>query len=384
MSTPLNPLKRATDSADRSCRSISPPPIRRKFRPDPDSDTHHVDSHTAQPRPQPQSICIFSWNVNGIGPLLQRHLSFHPSTSQALSPLRLFLQRHQWPQFLCLQEVKIANNDIPTQRSLQSAANYGALSNEHTYTTFFSLPTDKYNATGFGGKVYGVATLVRDDSVPNVNMTWTPAWSLEGRLLIHEMTDGMVVINGYWVNGTSNPYRNPTSGAIQGTRHDYKREFHRRLLEHVVRFQTHNKHVVLVGDMNIARSRLDGYPNLRTTPIQHVKNRADFNDKFFNSEVGMRGVDVFRHVKGDQPKYTYHPRGNKSWGHSCDRVDLIIVSESMIDAVVDTDICDSATERGHSDHVPLWVSIDPSRIRTCRPPTTATVMEQIEQQVTAR
>lgn len=92
----------------------------------------------------------------------------------------------------------------------------------------------------------------------------------------------------------------------------------------------------------------------------------------------MRGVDVFRHIKGEQRKYTYHPRG-RVWGESCDRVDLIIVSHSMIDAVVDTDICDSAAERGHSDHVPLWVSIDPSKIKTSKPPKQAAVVEQAEE-----
>jgi exonuclease III len=98
--------------------------------------------------------------------------------------------------------------------------------------------------------------------------------------------------------------------------------------------------------------------------VQHVKNRADFNDKFFTNPKGMCGIDVFRHMHGIQKKFTYHSRG-RAWGESCDRVDLIIVSRSLVedvDAVVATDICDSAMERGHSDHVPLWISLDVSKL----------------------
>ncbi|KAK5251992.1 hypothetical protein LTR40_011317, partial [Exophiala xenobiotica] len=96
----------------------------------------------------------------------------------------------------------------------------------------------------------------------------------------------------------------------------------------------------------------------------HVKNRADFNAKFFVDENGMRGIDIFRHVHHDSRKYTYYPRGGQ-WGDSCDRVDLIIVSRSLIDqvdAIDGTDICDNALDRGHSDHVPLWVSLVMSKL----------------------
>ena len=346
-------LKRSLSSTD---RSISPPALRRKVtRLDEDQHVANTWSSTAD------QARIFSRNVNGVLPLLQKQLSFDPGS---LSPLRSFLKRHKWPQLLCLQEVKISLEDIATQRALQHAANQAQAAGEPTYTAEFSLPRDKYNARGFGGKVHGVASLIRDDFASTIRVTYRPDWDLEGRVLIHEHEAGLVIINGYWVNGTSNPYRDPNTGIVAGTRHDHKLRFHQYMLEEVLRLESGGRHVILIGDMNIARAQIDGHPNLRTSPVQHVKNRADFNSKFFNDEKGMRGVDVFRHLNGDSKKFTYHPRG-RTWGESCDRVDLIIVSHSLmndLDAVIGTDICDSALERGHSDHVPLWISIELSRL----------------------
>ncbi|OAP59190.1 exodeoxyribonuclease III [Fonsecaea erecta] len=338
-------------------RSISPPALRRKVSHAAEDDTHVARTWLANP----DHVRIFSWNVNGVGPLLQKPLSFDPGS---LSPLRSFLKRHRWPQLLCLQEVKISAKDVATQRHLHQAANHGHAAGEPTYTVHFSLPRDKYNATGFGGKVHGVASFLRDDFASGVRITQRPGWDLEGRVLIHEHEVGLVIINGYWVNGTSNPYRDPATGQISGTRHDHKLRFHQHMLEEVLQHEAEGRHVILIGDMNIARSRIDGHPNLRTSPRQHVENRADFNAKFFDEANGMRGNDIFRHMHGNTKKFTYHPRGI-AWGASCDRVDLIIVSHSLVDdldAVTGTDILDSAPERGHSDHVPIWISVDIAKL----------------------
>lgn len=349
-------LKRASSTTD---RSISPPALRRKL-------THSAE-HVAIPTRPPCATSdadagahlfrVFSWNVNGIGPLLQKHLAFQ---SGSACPLRSFLKRHHWPQFLCLQEVKISKKDTATQRALERAANERHAPTESTYTAHFSLPRDRYNATGFGGKVHGVATLIRDDVATAMPVTTRrPDWDLEGRVLIHELGGRVAIINGYWVNGTSNPYRDPGSGNVSGTRHDHKLRFHQWMLEEALQLEATGHHVVLVGDMNIARSRIDGHPNLRTSPVQHVKNRADFDAKFITASDGMRGIDVFRYLHGEEEKYTYYPRRG-TWGQSCDRVDLIIISRSCIETaggVVRADIFDSPSERGHSDHVPLSVSL---------------------------
>lgn len=345
-------------------RSVSPPAVRRKIEPEHVSDVTvqtHVPAHSET---DTSRLTIFSWNVNGVGPFFQPQLQFASNSSTSSGPLRAVLRRHNWPQIFGLQEVKIRNTDKVTQRRLALAANNGADTGEPLYEAIFNLPRDKYNATGWGGRVHGVASLVRSDFVQEITTTRHPDWDLEGRFLIHELGCGLVVFNGYWINGTSAPYRSSQTGLPNGDRHDLKLRYHTRVLEEVLRYEARDYHVVLVGDMNVARDHIDGHPNLRVNPIQHVHNREDFNNKFFNDPNGMRGIDVFRHLHGKQRKYTYHNR-NRGWGESADRVDLIIASRGLIEtrkAVITCDICDTQEDAGHSDHVPLFITLDMSKL----------------------
>jgi exonuclease III len=193
-------------------------------------------------------------------------------------------------------------------------------------------------------------------------------WDLEGRVLITDFPNWkLAVVNGYWVNGTTMPYRSTSTGAVIGTRHDRKREFHAQMLATVKEYEAKDWHVVLIGDMNVAPSLIDGYPNLRGG-VEHVRNRRDFNEKFLSGEDGMRGVDTFRHFHGGTRKYSYHGEAKERWGESCDRVDLGIVSRSLVEgkgrgALVGADIWESVVERGASDHVPISVVLNVGKLR---------------------
>jgi exonuclease III len=269
---------------------------------------------------------------------------------------------------VCLQEVKINPQDTKTKIALERAANSqkGADDGGPTYTAHFSLPRDKYNAKGFGGKVHGVCTLIHTSLIP-YSSTIEVEWDLEGRVLITDFPKwNLAVINGYWVNGTTNPYRSPETGGVIGTRHDRKREFHSQMLAEVKSYESKSWHVVLIGDMNIAPSLIDGYPGLRMG-AEHVRNRRDFNEKFLGNEGdGMRGIDTFRHLHGGLRKYTYHGEKAERWGESCDRVDLGIVSRSLVEgvrvALVGAEIWENVEERGGSDHVPLSVVLDVGKL----------------------
>lgn len=140
------------------------------------------------------------------------------------------------------------------------------------------------------------------------------------------------------------------------------------MLREVKEYEAKGWHVVLVGDMNIAPSLIDGFPGLRGGD-EHVRNRKDFSEKFLSNEedVGMRGVDTYRHFHGGLRKYTYHGEKAERWGESCDRVDLGIVSRTLVEdvsgALVGAEIWESVTERGGSDHVPISVVLDVGKLR---------------------
>ena len=345
---------------------------------------------------------IISWNVNGISHLLpptQKTVrSFFPRSSKKgdpldtddeaedgdarrEAPLRRFLRRHQFPEVVCLQEVKISARDEKTRGALERAANcQGKGNGGRGYTAWFELPRDRYNATGWGGKVYGVCTLVREDVLARGRVsTRGVEWDLEGRVLVSELefrsaemgkekggnSARLVVMNGYWPNGTTNPWLDSKTGIVKGTRHDMKRKFHSLMLEEVLRYQEAGWQVVLIGDMNIARSPLDGFPGIRLG-AEHVRNRREWDEMFIEGEQGMRGVDSWRWIHGEKRGYSYHGESAEEWGRSCDRVDLGVVSRGLIEdgdvetqmRLVGAEIWESIEDRGGSDHVPISVVMD--------------------------
>lgn len=312
-----------------------------------------------------------------------------------------------------LQEVKIARADEATQDAVRRAVSPSAFSSKCSndgeddmgeeaaggpeYEVWFGLPRDKYNARGpkGSGRVYGLCTLVRRDIADREGVRVKEAeWDLEGRVLALEIPGvsagngrqkdvdegiegeragqrrkgGLVVFGIYAVNGTTLPYRDPTSGTITGDRSAHKRRFHTQLRDEVARYEAEGWDVVVAGDLNVSRSSLDSHPSQRMGP-EHVANRADFEAKFMDAKGALGMVDSFREVKGERRKYTYRPPGSL-WGGGMDRVDLILCSKSMVEheggkgkrknekwMLVDADILDTEEERGPSDHVPLYVDV---------------------------
>ena len=277
------------------------------------------------------------------------------------------------------------------------------------YDAHFSLPRDTFNARGprGNGKSYGVCTLLRHDisstlkDLPQDRKVQTKEipWDLEGRVLVTSLpspspsstptseSKGLIIFNIYAVNGTTNPYHDPATGAIAGDRHGHKRRFHTLLARAIRAYEGEGWDVVVTGDLNIARGPNDSYPALRLGE-EHVRNRADFEEKFLkDGNDGLAMVDTFRHVHGEERKYTYRPTV-KPWGSGMDRVDLILCSGRIIERtaseegqgvvdgggidfgvdeedkrseqgwrLVDADILDTPEERGPSDHVPLYIDI---------------------------
>ncbi|CAL8581523.1 hypothetical protein XPA_007212 [Xanthoria parietina] len=369
------------------CSSLSPPPLKRRRVTAPIlPSTSTTTSNSQQPPtfsripPSPSqsdliqgNLRIYAWNINGIAPYLDQQPlinNFFPTKSSTRSStppssqpsLRACLQRWSFPHIVCLQEVKIAPSDTSSQASIRRAVNSTIPGPDplpepsRLYETHFDLPRDKYNATGFGGRVYGVCTLVRQDLAAS-STTKSVDWDLEGRVLITELHHhGIVIFNIYAVNGTTNPYRDPNSGKTIGDRHMRKRIFHTELRNECSHYENQGWHVVIAGDMNVSQTTLDSYPHLRIGK-EHVTNRRHFADTFIKGKreggLGMR--DSFREVQGEERKYSYRPPG-KAWGEGMDRVDLILVSEGT--RIKRANILDSELERGRSDHVPLWIEVE--------------------------
>ncbi|KAI7181535.1 DNase I-like protein [Hortaea werneckii] len=371
-------------------RPISPPPKRRKLS---RSDAKHGETD------DPNLLTIYSWNVNGIQPLIQQSITsfFSPQGSDQKgndTSLRGFLRRHGWPTFLYLQEVKISPNDLASIRALEKAVRRDKKTGdiEPDYVAHVNLPSDKFNARGYGRKLYGVCSIIRQDFADRwVEQVRPVDWDLEGRFLVTELkaasnNQRLALINAYMVNGTDNPYKDAESGKVTGTRHDRKLEVHKLLAAECRKLETNGFAVILAGDINVAAAPIDGFPNLRTFPPQHCVNRADFKRRFLEGETssssssrlseqasekqsgatqqdsnstepsGLGMVDTFRHLHPDTSGYTYYPRG-RSFGESCDRVDMILISKSLRDSLTSAGMHETPAERGTSDHVPLYAKL---------------------------
>ncbi|KAK4550464.1 hypothetical protein LTR36_000043 [Oleoguttula mirabilis] len=372
---------------------ISPPPSKRGKL----SGSQNVPAASF-----PEVLRTFSWNVNGIQPFLQRSItSFFGAqepdiqSDTAEASLRGFLRRHGWPTILFLQEVKVSPEDAATIRAVEKAVRVGSKdsSSEPDYVAYFCLPSDKFNARGFGRKVYGVCSIIRKDFFDRfVDRIRPVSWDTEGRFLVTETKaignwPKLALINAYMVNGTENPYKNTVNGRVTGTRHDRKLQVH-RLLEAAIReLQAKGFGIILAGDMNVARSAQDACPNLRMSPPQHCLNRADFEARFFSKhatsdighdravspesdrreerlDIGLGMIDTFRFLHPDKRGYTYHPRGRKVFGESCDRVDMIIISASLEKELTEAGMHETPGDRGPSDHVPLYARFAPRTFST--------------------
>lgn len=188
--------------------SISPPPTKRR-------KTRGAATRLGKAAYSDlEQLSIHSWNINGIGPFIQRSITsfFKPpeGSSQAPEPnsssLRDVLRRLEWPKMLFLQEVKIREDDVSTKAAVERSVLPDEGVDEPSYEAFFCLPSDKHNARGFGRKVYGVCSLIRTDFFESfVSSVRKVDWDAEGRFLVCETkatdsTRPLAIFNVYAVS----------------------------------------------------------------------------------------------------------------------------------------------------------------------------------------
>ncbi|KAI0750792.1 Endonuclease/exonuclease/phosphatase [Daedaleopsis nitida] len=294
---------------------------------------------SSRPRLEPmlfseQLTRILSWNVETPVPFLQLSGSkaraaangtpnIVPGSKPAL--LRDLIRRHDFPDFVCLQEVRARHTDKEWIAALRLAANFGrhggALgltpkpkglkarsangsshaadeAEEPKYTLYHSLS----RATR-GQRHFGVATFVRDPDT--IAAAREVTWDAEGRIHILEMKAGWALVNVYALNGSEFMWRDPLGEAAPKTRNERKREFNRLLMLECKAMQQRGLRVVLIGDFNISLTNMDCHPRLRTE-YPHGLARSEFREQFF---PGVNVVDVFRELHPGLKAYSWFAKG---------------------------------------------------------------------------
>ncbi|KAH9938163.1 uncharacterized protein B0H18DRAFT_949598 [Fomitopsis serialis] len=308
------------------------------------SRTQTPPSLTAPTRPG--STRILSWNVETPVPFLDlTPRKAGPSTvkpASNLSLLRDLIARHEYPDFVCLQEVRARHTDKEWIASLKNAPNGN--DDRPQYTTFTSL-----NRAPRGNDTSESSRTPR---------TRRHRCRTRGRVgcgrTRHdlEMKSGWALVNVYALNGSEYMWRDATGQSPPKTRNERKREFNQLLLEECRSMQVRGLRLVLVGDFNISLTKRDCVPRLRTE-YPHSLARKEFMDNFI---AGLDVVDVYRVLHGHRPAFSWFAKG-KPQGSDAARVDYALVERCIASRVAESMYLEDPQERAHSDHAPFVLAL---------------------------
>lgn len=262
-----------------------------------------------------KSIKIVTWNVNSILQRLDRALSF--------------LHREQ-PDFLCLQELKGADEKFPLA-AIEAAG---------------------YRAAIFGQKGYnGVAILTRIESgfetmAVQKNFADTVEDSAARFLALTAKVPGMkaplTVMSAYIPNGQS----------VGSDKYIYKLEWFQRLKKYLEKHHSPADLLALVGDFNVAPTDLDVYDPIAWREKIHTSTR----ERQGLHQVTTFGlVDTFRHLYPDEPGYSWWDYRQLSFQQNRGlRIDLIYATKALAEHCKQVRV-DRDERKGEkpSDHAPV-------------------------------
>jgi exodeoxyribonuclease III len=287
----------------------------------------------------PRPLRITSWNIENLAPFLAEDVLAEDSDR----PLRDLLKSLQSPDVLCLQEIRVRPQDTRLIERMQRALT--------GYRCHYSLNHDARNAGYRGGRAYGVATWTRKNLDAQA---YVPEWDREGRGVMTLLPAlRWLVVNVYAINGTAKPYWDHERNGWFEDRHAFKRRFVEKLGGELAALQEQDLQLILIGDWNVSRTKIDTFPRLRTE-APHALARKEFNENFMPR---LDVVDAFRELHPDAREYTWFNRRARGGRLDAARVDFALVSGSLIERVIDAGIAQDAPPSSRSDHVPLWITL---------------------------
>jgi exodeoxyribonuclease III len=272
---------------------------------------------------------IVSWNIENLAPWL----------GQGSRDLAAQWRRLGEPAALCLQEVRIRASDVDAIAAMARLL--------PGFRGFHSLNRDARNGGFRGGRAYGVVTYLRED-VQARKIVFP--WDKEGRICALLLrSPAVALINVYAVNGTARPHFDHELDEFAGDRHAFKQRFIEDLQRELQEPPFAGKRLILVGDWNVSRAKIDATPRLRTEE-PHATARRRFNDEFMPT---LDVVDAYREQHPDARSYTWF--NERARGRlDAARVDFVLASRALMPHV-QSGIETEPDARPGSDHAPIWV-----------------------------
>jgi exodeoxyribonuclease-3 len=252
---------------------------------------------------------LISWNVNGIRAVMKKDFEG-------------FLAEHQ-PDVLCLQEIKVHNDDLPV-----AIRQVGALDG---YTGFWNGAERK----GYSG----TATLTKLQPLSYETEMGDERFDAEGRFQCLEF-DEFFLINTYVPNA-----KNDLS------RLDERQEFDQLMLQKIKALEK-TKPVLLCGDMNVAHEPIDlARPKPNEGSAGYTVEERQGMTHYLQADL----VDTFRHLHPEKVQYSWWSyRGGARANNVGWRIDYFIASQALVPNLVSAEIYDQVLG---SDHCPVALSI---------------------------
>jgi exodeoxyribonuclease III len=252
---------------------------------------------------------IASFNINNINRRLTNLLNW---------------LREAEPDIVCLQEIKAAETEFPTEAIRQAG----------------------YHAVWRGEKRWnGVAILAR----------WPPVvtrMDLPGDAPDRQCRYLEAAVNGVLVASIYAPNGNPQPGP----KFDYKLAWLRRLNAHAAELYATGAPVVLAGDYNVVPTDLDIYPTKswdRNALLQPESRAA------YQRLLAQGWADAIRALHPTEPMFTFWDYMRKRWERDGGlRLDHILLSSALTERLQDAGV-DRQTRgmEDASDHAPVWVKL---------------------------
>lgn len=228
------------------------------------------------------------------------------------------------PDVACLQELKAADEEFPTEAIHQAG----------------------YHAVWRGEKRWnGVAILAR--WAPIVTRLELPgdATDRQSRYL-EAAINGVIVASIYAPNGNPQP----------GPKFEYKLKWLKRLAAHTADLYASGAPVVLAGDYNVVPTDLDIYPTKswdRDALLQPESRAA------YQRLLSQGWSDAIRALHPQEPMYTFWDYKRNRWERDGGlRLDHLLLSPALTERLQEAGVDRHARGmEGASDHAPVWLKL---------------------------
>ncbi len=257
---------------------------------------------------------IASWNVNSLRVRLQQTLDWLEQTK---------------PDALCLQELKLTDDDFPTEAF-----------KEIGYHSIFT-----------GQKTYNGVAIISQSELTNVVKDLPNYKDAQRRYIAADITNGETtpirLINVYVPNGQS----------LDSDKFQYKREWFKQLQLSIRHQLREYQNLVLVGDFNITPSDADVHDPIKWQGKIHC---SDIERLMLQKLLSEGLFDTYRKFNDSTDQFSW-------WDYRTDgysrneglRIDLILSSSKLLDAAISCEIDEGPRKLERpSDHTPVVVKYE--------------------------